>query len=62
MKLNELFLLNNDWQLDTEINVFHRRKCDVLPMREALRLFGTGEVLVFSQSEVWIYIRLDCGK
>lgn len=25
-------------------------------------LFGMGKVLVFSQSEVWLYIRPDCGK
>lgn len=62
MKLNGLYLLNNDWQLDTEINVHHGLECDVLPMREAIRLFGMGTVLVFSQSDVWLYIRPDCGN
>lgn len=55
MKLNGLYLLNNDWQLDTEINVHHGIEYEVLPMREAMQLFGTEKVLEFSQSEVWLY-------
>lgn len=59
MKLNGLYLLNNDWQLDTKINVHHGLEYDVLPVQEAIRLFGTEEVIEFSQSDVWLYIRLD---
>ena len=55
MKLNGLYLLNSDWQLDTKINVHHGIECELLPMREAIRLFGTEKVLEFSQSEVWLY-------
>lgn len=51
--------LNNDWQLDTKINVHHGLEYDVLPVQEAIRLFGTEEVIEFSQSDVWLYIRLD---
>lgn len=55
MKLNVLYLLNNDWDLDTEINVHHGKECKVLLMREALQLFETEKVIEFSQSEVWLY-------
>lgn len=55
MKLNVLYILNFDWKLDTEINVHHGIECEVLPMREAILLFGTKKVLGFSQSEVWLY-------
>lgn len=55
MKLNGLYLLNIDWQLDTKINVHHGIECELLPMREAIRLFGTEKVFEFSQSEVWLY-------
>ena len=55
MKLNGLYLLNNDWQLDTEINVYHGIECEVFPMREAIRLFGMEKVIEFSQSDVWLY-------
>ena len=55
MKLNGLYLLNNDWQLDTKINVHHGIECEMLPMREAIRLFETEKVIEFSQSDVWLY-------
>ena len=55
MTLNKLYLLNNDWQLDTKINVHHGIECEMLPMREAIRLFETEKVIEFSQSDVWLY-------
>lgn len=55
LKLNGLYLLNSEWQLDTEIKVHHGLECEVLPMREAIWRFGTEKVIEFYQSDVWLY-------
>lgn len=55
MTLITLYLLNNDWQYDTEIMVYHVYTCEKMRMQKAIYLYGEKRVLWFNQSEVQLY-------
>lgn len=55
MTLGDLYLLNNDWSLDTIIFVYHGIERETMAVRKAVRLFGTEKVYGFSQTAVWLY-------
>ena len=55
MTLITLYLLNNDWQYDTEIMVYHVNTCKKMRMQKAIYLYGKKRVLWFNQSEVQLY-------
>lgn len=55
MTLINLYLLNNDWQHDTEIMVYYVNACKKMRMQKAIHLYGKKRVLWFSREEVVLY-------
>lgn len=55
MTLIKLYILNNDWQVDTKIMVHRISGSERLEMRKAIYLYGRERVLWFSQEEVVLY-------
>lgn len=55
MTLNDLYLLNNDWDPGTEIVIRNGLSPETMEMREAIRIYGRKRVIGFSVTEVWLH-------